>query len=378
MRIAIINITGGGISGGYRKYLQNVIPRMASNPNVEALLCACPKSLNAQDWFEPLSNVKFINCRPFCFLHHRRDRELRWHLEKFSPDVLFVPMERYLRFKKIPVVNMVQNMEPLALCFDDNPFIQKMKNLARHIVAKHAATKSQRTIAVSGFVREFLVKRWNIPNEKISLVYHGINAPKNEDAQRPHVVPENWHGTFIFTAGSIRPARGLEDVLYALKHLADSSQNIPGLVIAGEADPRMIGYQKKLYDWIQINNLSERICWAGGLNEEGMTWCYQNCQIFVMTSRVESFGLIAGEAMAHGSICISADNPCLPEIFRDSAIFYQSKNQKALENAIKAVLSWDFQQRQKMSERAIKRAAEFSWDVCAEKTIAELAKVAKR
>ena len=34
----------------------------------------------------------------------------------------------------------------------------------------------------------------------------------------------------------------------------------------------------------------------------------------------------------------------------------------------------DNNQRKAMSEKAKKRAAEFSWDVCADKTVAELAK----
>lgn len=68
MKIAIINLTGGGMSGGYKKYLRNVLPRMAAHPDVEALLCAAPESLNVQGWFEPLSNVEFVNCKSYLFV----------------------------------------------------------------------------------------------------------------------------------------------------------------------------------------------------------------------------------------------------------------------------------------------------------------------
>ena len=33
----------------------------------------------------------------------------------------------------------------------------------------------------------------------------------------------------------------------------------------------MTGYQKKLKDWAQENKLSDRICLAGSLNENGQT-----------------------------------------------------------------------------------------------------------
>ena len=54
MRVAIINLTGGGMSGGYRKYLCNVLPRMAVYDDVGAILCATPESIGIQDWFDPM------------------------------------------------------------------------------------------------------------------------------------------------------------------------------------------------------------------------------------------------------------------------------------------------------------------------------------
>ena len=46
MRIAIINLTGGGMSGGCRKYLQNVLSRMAASNNSEEILCAASPSID--------------------------------------------------------------------------------------------------------------------------------------------------------------------------------------------------------------------------------------------------------------------------------------------------------------------------------------------
>ena len=97
-----------------------------------------------------------------------------------------------------------------------------------------------------------------------------------------------------------------------------------------------------------------------------------------MTSRVESFGMIGGEAMSHGCICISADNPCLPELFGDAAVYYPPIDGQSLAEAIQTVLTWDDNQRKTMSEKAKKRAAKFSWDVCAEKTVAALAKAVRQ
>jgi len=375
MKIAIINITGGGMSGGYRKYLRNVIPRMSKHPDVSAILCASPASLNIKYWIEPLPNVKFVDCKPYRLFGYGNDSELNYKLKEFSPDVIFVPTERYFKFNGVPIVNMLQNMEPFVSGIDGNPFGERLKMLLLCIDAKRAIIKADRIIAVSNFVKDFLMTSWGIQSDRIGVVYHGIDMnQENNKVVRPNPIPNGCDNQFFFTAGSIRPARGIEDVLYAIKQLLDKSLDISGLIIAGETSPVMKKYRKRLEDWIKSQNLSSKIFWTGNLDESEMAWCYQNCYIFVMASRVESFGQIALEAMTHGCICVAADNPCLPEIFGDAAIYYPPKDYKALTEAIKTVFSWDSYHRKEASERARKRAAEFSWAVCAEKTVTELKK----
>lgn len=374
MKIAIVNLTGGGMSGGYQKYLQNIIPRIATNPAVEAILCASPESLNVQNWFDQFHNVGFISCRPFHFLQSGLDSDLKQYLEDFLPDVIFLPIERYFRFENVPVVNMIRNMEPLIYPYEGNPVSEKLRNWLRKQNARKAVNKANRAIAVSDFVKSFLIDSWGISSDKIGVVYHGINLPIGNEGVRPFSIPQNWEGIFLFSAGSIRPARGLEDILFALGYMVSHNMEIPEIVIAGESSANMIDYQRKLKGWLKKRGLASKICWAGNLNEKEMAWCYQNCNAFVMTSRVEACPNIAMEAMSHGCACISSDNPPLSEFFRDTAVYYPTKNGKTLADAIKTVLAWDDNQRKVMSEKAKKRAAEFSWDVCAEKTVAELAK----
>jgi len=102
MRVAVISLTGGGMSGGYKKYLCNVIPRMAGHDDVETILCVTPKPIGVSDWFDPIPNVRFVSCKPFRFLSWYHNAELLRELEKFLPDVIFVPVEREIRFRSVP------------------------------------------------------------------------------------------------------------------------------------------------------------------------------------------------------------------------------------------------------------------------------------
>ena len=74
--------------------------------------------------------------------------------------------------------------------------------------------------ALSRFVSDFLKTNWEIPAEKIGLVYHGIDSERNSRCRKPQNILESWQNNFIFTAGSIRPARGLEDLLLVMKNLS--------------------------------------------------------------------------------------------------------------------------------------------------------------
>lgn len=377
MRIAIINLTGGGISGGYREYLLNIIPRMAAHDKVASILCTAPYALNMQEWFHSIANVRFVGCKPVRFIGSGRDHGLFMELEAFDPEVVFVPVERSFRFKNVPVVNMIQNMEAFAGNIKGNPVSERVRQWVQSIDGKRALKQADRIIAPSGFVADFLKNRLHIPPGEIGLARYGVSFRNPGESKRPDPVSESWSGKFIFTAGSIRPARGIEDIIGALYHLSSRGAETENLVIAGNISGYgMNKYQKRLHELIRKYDLSERVCWTGRLNEKEMAWCYQNSQLFVMTSRVESFGMIAGEAMTSGSICISADNPCLPEIFGDAALYYEPGNPKVLAEAISTVLSWNDTQRNEARVRAKKQASRFSWDVCAEITVGQLAKAA--
>ena len=64
----------------------------------------------------------------------------------------------------------------------------------------------------------------------------------------------------------------------------------------------------------------------------------------------------------------------MPEFFEGNAVYYPPGNADALANAIGTMLNWSDPQRTEASKKARQRAAQFSWDVCAERTVQELKK----
>ena len=48
MRVAIVNLTGGGLSGGYVKYLDSLLPLLAAHPDMDRLDVLSPEAIRAR------------------------------------------------------------------------------------------------------------------------------------------------------------------------------------------------------------------------------------------------------------------------------------------------------------------------------------------
>lgn len=373
MRLAIVNLTGGGFSGGYRKYLKNMLPRLAEHNDVKALLCISPEGNDIASWFNKPSAIQFCSCRHLQINHlvHIPDKKMAECLIDFSPDIIFMPVDRYIKFKNVPVVNMVRNMEPLVPNMKGDSWGEIFKKFIQRKLTCNSVRLATHTIAVSGFVKDYLTTKLHISENKISLVYHGLTPPLN--CIRPATIPDGWDDNFLFTSGSIRPARGIDDALEAMFYL--KQQHDLKLVIAGETVPNMKKYRAGLEKFVVLKGLANNVCWAGNLNEEEMHWCYEKCRLFIMTSRIEACPNIAMEAMSTGSIAIAANNPPLPEFFSNCAVYYEPKSGRSLAEAIIQRMSIDGKQRLAMSKQAKMKSSMFSWDLTADKTVSVLMRV---
>lgn len=371
MRIAVVNLTAGGLSGGYRKYLQNILPLMAKDERVAALEVYMPaghsdicKSTALTLHSIPADNMTINKAW------------LRNELEVRQPDVVFIPSAIWINCGQAPLVTMIQNMEPLVVPFRGNPLKERFKNIARYMANLYTCRKADRVIAISKFVKTYLTEKWRIEPDRIGLVYHGIDLTAQANTDNRATVESLNSLPFVFSAGSIRPARGLEDIIRALAIL-NRDQTVH-LAIAGNVDPGMVSYLNKLNNMAMNSGISKRVHWLRKLNDAEMAWCYSQCSAFIMTSRVEACPNIVLESMANGCVCVSTETHPMPEFFSDSALYYPSKDFSALARQIQSALSMGDAERAAMSLAAKAIASKFSWEVCARKTVDELQRAVER
>lgn len=374
MRLAVINRTGGGASGGYRRYVSAILPRIAADPCVEAMLCAAPQTLSPEAWLSPSPKIRFATCEAFRFLRHSPDPALKSALDRFAPDLIFVPLERYMSYCGVPVVTVLHNMAPLAGVKTGCGLMSRVKSLAQAYEAKLAVRRSSAVIAPTKFVHDFLVSELGAPPAKVPAIPFGP-SPLPSERRCPEPMNGFRGAKFIFAAGSIEAYRGIEDLAGAFNSVA---AKVPGLklAIAGGERPETRPYLEGLKALARGSGAGEDIIWLGKLSDAEMAWCYDACSAFVMTSRLESFGFPALEAMQYGCQCVSTSSPCLPEIFGDSALYYSAGRPEELASRLIEALGRGDAERERFSAMGKARASGFSWDRTAAQTLEVLRRAA--
>lgn len=365
MRIAVAIVTSGQVSGGAHKYLRQLMPLLASVRKNDDIFLFVPDTIKDLT----ISGVSLQMWSTNGLLGHSTLRE---NIQSIKPDVVFFPTARWFNCGDVPTVVMVRNMEPLVRPISGYRFSEAIRNIARYIVALRSCRNATRVIAVSNFVKDYLIHRWNISEDKIGVVYHGIeNNVVNQSSAPLDYTMNVADEVSVLTAGSIRPARGLEDLVKALSILKDKGIK-PKLYIAGKVDRGMGGYKKKIDRLASDLGVNSQLIWLGHISESEIAWFYSNTSIFTMTSRIEACPNIAIEAMSHGCICISSDNPPLPEFFGDSALFYKAEDGDSLATQISAVHHMNEETRNIYRDRARSRAQRFDWSDTALRTISQL------
>ena len=126
--------------------------------------------------------------------------------------------------------------------------------------------------------------------------------------------------------------------------------------------------------------LEHRVTFLGRQTVDELVRLYNQAQVLVSPSLYEGFGLPAAEAMACGTPVIATTAGAFPEVIADgeTGVLVQPGDARALADAIASLLR-DPARRASMGAAGVRRIEEqFSWRVCAERTVALYEDVLRR
>lgn len=193
------------------------------------------------------------------------------------------------------------------------------------------------------------IKKLN-PEAQVSVIPNGIAATNPAAATTP---AEN---TILYIGRLEFNQKGLDllvDAFSSIKHQTDAR-----LVIAGSGLPKD---EKKLRDKIRQLGLTDRVTLTGRVEGRRKEQLLSGCKLVVIPSRLETFGVVALEAMAYAKPVVTFDIEGLKWLPAGSALKAKPFDYKDLGTKLLKVLN-NPQKSDSMATAATRSIGDYSWD----------------
>jgi len=212
-----------------------------------------------------------------------------------------------------------------------------------HKTQKFLSNFTSKIICNSKATLNYSLEHDKINREKYILIYNGIDcvrfSPKKSDKTKflkEFNLSENQ--IICMSVGSISPRKGFEYLIKAADILHHSHPDLVFIIVGGKHYGEENEFEE-LRGLISKLNLNQRVIITGSRNDVSSILNF--CDLFVMPSVVEGFGLALAEAMSMERVCIASDIEPFKEIMIDNkeGIFFKSEGERDLAAKIEQVLS---------------------------------------
>lgn len=216
-------------------------------------------------------------------------------------------------------------------------------------------------ICVSESSRRDLLQFYNVGAKKARVIYHGLEPLAGSAAaaaELRRLVPSE----FLLFVGSRAPYKNFNNLLRAFR----ATRLHESLLLVAAGGGYVTPEEWSLAEELEI---ADRVLVWPQVRDALLAEAYKAAKLLVYPSFCEGFGFPPLEAMAANCPVLVCNTSCLPEICRDAAFYFNPGDQGSLEAALfRAVTSEE--PRQRARARGSRIAAGFSWQKCADETLA--------
>lgn len=206
-----------------------------------------------------------------------------------------------------------------------------------HEIEREGLMMADKIIAVSQATRQIIHEKYDIPLDKIDVVYNSLDEDflrsaysYDQDDYRYLETMKTLGYTIVSTVGRFTIQKGLSNMMRAA---AKAISKEPKLIFVfagdGEQKQELIELSAKL-------KISKNVVFTGFVRGKQLRDIYEVSDIFVMSSISEPFGLTALEAAHHGDVLILTKQSGVAEVIR-SAMEYDFWDENKLADEIVAI-----------------------------------------
>jgi len=292
-------------------------------------------------------------------------REFRAVLQRLSCDLVHIPnLFSVPRMLPCPYVMTVHDMlEHMSRAREQSGFWRSF----HFQMTKRVLAGAARIFAVSNFTRNEIEKLFEIPSDRVEVVYNAIDERFLHGHATPaerEVIARRYQVTypFLLYAGRISPHKNVVrmiEAFSALKTELERDQAYPDLKLIIIGDD--LSGNPDLRRTVVRSGVQHDVRFLGFVPIEVLRIFYDEAKIFVFPSLYEGFGLPPLEAMAHGTPVVTSNVSSLPEVVGNAAVLVNPENVFEIMRALHRTLM-DKALRERMKERGYQQAAKFSWE----------------
>lgn len=231
------------------------------------------------------------------------------------------------------------------------------KTIYYDLLVRRAARKAVRVLTVSEFSKTQILEWAGLQDEQVVVVGNGVS-----EAFTPEGIKHSPGYPYIFSVLNTKAHKNLPALLKAFS--ISRAREDYHLVLRLTPNPAV-------FTMLESLGIQHKVHFAGLLSDQELASFYRGASLFVLPSLYEGFGLPPVEAMACGTPVVVSNLTSLPEVVGDAALLVDPTEPEAIARAIEQVLD-DSALHSQMSERGLRQAQQYSWDITTAKTWAVL------
>jgi glycosyltransferase involved in cell wall biosynthesis len=264
---------------------------------------------------------------------------------------------------------------PIVVSVHDVSFLEhpeyftSFRALQLRVTVRRTVKAASRVLTPSEFSKRRILEAYQLSEEKVVVLPNGVSSAfhpvAREVAQRSVRSSFSVSCPFILTVGDLQPRKNHLGMIRAFEDLVRNHPQLPHhLLIVGKET----WYAPTVRAVARRSSVSERIHFTGFVEDAELHRLYGACDLLVYPSFYEGFGLPILEAMACGRAVACSNTSAMPEVADSAALLFDPSSQRDLVFAMRDLLL-NPELRQRMERLGVQRAATFSWESSAAKTL---------
>ncbi len=314
-------------------------------------------------WQPTADNFSRADCSYKQFSFNPLDQiSFSWQLYRLKPDLVHFTMTQQPLFYFGKVVTTTHDLTMLRFARAGKlpGWLHIIRMAAYRLMFWWTHKKSAKIIVPTRFVEQDLHNLEGFTANKTVVTYEASEPPLDVAAKQPAGVSQ----PFIMHVGSPFPHKNIERLIQAFEILSASHPELK-LILAGKKEH----YFEQLESSVADSPAREKIVFTGFVSDAELKWLYQNAACYVLPSLSEGFGLPGLEAMAHGCPVASSNATCLPEVYKDTVLYFNPTDIQDMAEKIQKLIT-DKKLAEDLVNKGKKLLPSYSWQKMAEETLA--------